>query len=120
MLQHFNGAHLFDTGRGGHMISLFGISEEPPLPKFEWAPEWTIDRFTPEWRAAGVNRKGDWAIGMMNYGELVLFTARDRIKKWDTAERHFAPETMSLEEWIQELFDDGDDFLEQARLDALE
>src|SRR5262245_226413 len=62
MLAHFNGARVFDPGAGGEMIKVFGISEKPPLPKFEWAPVWNIDKYTPQWRAAGANRKNDWPI----------------------------------------------------------
>jgi hypothetical protein len=118
MLRYFNGAHLFDTGRGGHMISLFGISEEPPLPEFDWAPEWTIDKFTPAWRAAGVDRKDDWAIAMFNDGMLILLTGHNRIKKWETALREFAPGTMSLDEWLEEVFDEGEVYLKEAEQDA--
>src|SRR5580704_15904853 len=48
MLRHFSGAHLFD--RTGPLISLFGITPASPLPPFEWAPDWCIDKYTPEWR----------------------------------------------------------------------
>ena len=117
-LGYFNGAHLFDAGRGGHMVSLFGISEDPPLPEFEWAPEWTIDKFTPAWRAAGVHRKDDWAIAMFNDGMLILLTGGNRIKKWETALGEFAPGIMSLDEWLEELFDEGDLYLKEAEQDA--
>jgi hypothetical protein len=118
MLTYFNGAHLFNAGYGADMISLFGISEEPPPPKFEWPSEWTIDNFTPEWRAAGANRDSDWAIGMMNDGVLILLTGHNTIKKWETARGHFAPGTMLLDEWLQELFDQGEVYLKEAEQDA--
>jgi hypothetical protein len=118
MLQHFNGARLFDAGAGGEMVKVFGISEKPPLPKFEWAPVWNIDKFTPGWRAAGDNRKNDWPIAMMTYGELILLTGQNNIKKWDTALGQFAPGTMSLGKWLQELFDEGEEYLKEVEQDA--
>jgi hypothetical protein len=51
MRRHFNGANLFK--KTGPLISVFGISTIPPLPPLEWADEWTIDKFTPRWRAGG-------------------------------------------------------------------
>ncbi len=38
----------------------------------EWGADWYIDKFTPKWRESGPNRSGDWAIGMTNYGGLLL------------------------------------------------
>jgi hypothetical protein len=114
MLKSFNGATLFDAGVG-EMVTLFGVSEEPPLSPFEWAPDWYIDKFTPEWRAAGPNRQDDWAIAMMNYGELILLDEEGKVKKWDTGQRDWNPGILSFDEWIRELMREGDEFLNEPK-----
>jgi hypothetical protein len=111
MLGLFNGAELFK--KNGFMLSLFGLTEEPPLPPFEWGEEWYIDRFTPMWRHEGKNRQNDWAIAMMNYGELILLDGQGKIKKWDTSERTWAPGNVSFDQWLEEVLREGDEFLNE-------
>jgi hypothetical protein len=113
MLKHFNGAQLFDTGAGGELVSLFGVSENPPLPPLEWAADWYIDKFTPKWRAAGPNRQNDWAIAMMNYGDLILLDGQGMVKKWDTSQQEWSPGQLELHEWVQDLLREGKGFLNE-------
>lgn len=103
MLKCFNGAELFLRS-----FSLFRISTVPPLPPFEWAPEWCIDAFTPKWRAAGSNRQGDWAIAMTNYGGLVLLDANETIKEWDTGQSTWLVKNLPFGEWIEKVIREGE------------
>jgi hypothetical protein len=82
MLARLNGAQLFCAPNPS--VTLFGLTPNPPLPPFEWAPEWCIDTFTPKWRAAGTSRESDWAIAMTIYGGLILVDADETVKEWDT------------------------------------
>ena len=70
MLGYFNGAELFFIGMP--FITVFGISEIPPLSPLQWAPDWYVDKFTPAWRKASVGRDKDWVIAMKNYGALAV------------------------------------------------
>ena len=105
MLKRFNGANLFISAG---LLSLFRISTIPPLPPLEWAPQWCIDKFTPQWRAAGSNRQGDWAIAMTNYGGLVLLDADGTVKEWDTGESRWLSKNMPLGEWIEKMMSEGE------------
>ncbi|MDX1948696.1 MAG: SMI1/KNR4 family protein [Pirellulaceae bacterium] len=106
MLMRFNGAELFIAG--SPLVSFFRISTSPPLPPLEWAPEWCIDKFTPQWRTAGPNRKGDWAIAMTNYGGLVLLDADGIVKEWDIGESKWVSGKQSLEHWIENVMSEGE------------
>ena len=108
MLGHFNGAELFN--RTGPLVTMFGISLVPALPAFEWAPDWYIDKFTEIWRS-GRNEGDDWALAMMNYGGVVLLDATGTTKEWDSATKMWSPERKSLDEWIEDIFREGDAFL---------
>lgn len=112
MLGHFNGAQLFDKGPG-NLVTLFGISEDPPLPPVEWAEDWWIDKFTPPWRAAGRNRQNDWTIAMMNYGVLVLLDGQGTVKQWDTSQQQWDQEPLPFDRWLQGLLCEGDAFLNE-------
>jgi hypothetical protein len=105
MLKRINGAKLFDMGLS--LVRLFGISTIPPLPPLEWSPEWCIDRFTPRWREAGLNREADWAIGMTNYGGLILLDANEAIKEWDTGETRWLLRNVPFDEWIEKIMSEG-------------
>ena len=37
----------------------------------------------------GVNREGDWAIAMTNYGGLILLDKNENIHEWDTGEHRW-------------------------------
>jgi hypothetical protein len=106
MLTHANGAELFICPDAS--FTLFGISTNPPLPPFEWAPDWYIDKFTPKWRAAGSNRHDDWAIAMTNYGGLILLDRLETIKEWDTGQSIWLVEGLALSEWIEKVISEGE------------
>ncbi len=110
MLRQFNGAELFIDG--GPLVTIFGISTEPPLPPLEWATEWYIDKFTPKWRSAGRNRDSDWAIAMTNYGRLILLEQSGLVKEWDTSQRQWSRGTFTFDEWIEETLREGDAYVE--------
>ena len=112
MLQHFNGAKLFDAA--DPMLRIFGVTTVPPLPRFEYAEDWYIDKFTPPWRASGANLDDDWAIGMMNYGGLILFNQSRGISEWDTGERRWLLENTSLDDWIEKVIVDGETTMEET------
>jgi hypothetical protein len=110
MLRHFNGARLFL--RNGPLVSIFGISTIPPLPPLEWAPDWHIDKFTPAWRSSH-NRPSDWAIGMTNYGGLILLDQEGTVKEWDTSQNTWSPNEWSFDEWMSEMMREGDTYLNE-------
>ena len=112
MLQHFNGAELFDAT--DPLLTLFGVTTVPPLPPLEWGEDWYIDKFTPYWRASGANLDDDWAIGMMNYGGLILFNQSRGISEWDTGERRWLLENTSLDDWIEKVIVDGETVMEET------
>jgi hypothetical protein len=113
MLEHFNGARLFDKGHGAS-AALFGISEDPPLDPFDWAEDWWVDKFTPLWRGAvGPNRQNDWAIAMMNYGELILLNGQGTIRKWDTSQQQWDPGSLSFEQWLEDQLREGEAFMNE-------
>jgi len=115
MLEHFNGAKLFIAT--GPMLRVFGLSTIPPLPPLEWGEDWYIDKFTPKWRASGPNRNGDWAIGMTNYGGLLLFSESRGIKEWDTGESRWLFADMPFDEWIEKVIKDGEVMMAELKLD---
>jgi len=106
MLEHFNGAELFIGGLP--LLTLFRISTVPSLPSLEWSEEWYIDKLTPKWRASGPNRNDDWAIGMTNYGGLILFNESRGISEWDTGESRWLIREMPFNEWIEKIMKDGE------------
>jgi hypothetical protein len=112
MLSHLNGAQLFL--KAGPSFSLFGISTVPPLPPFEWAVDWYIDRFTPRWRAAGSGRQNDWAIAMTNYGGLILLDRDETVKEWDTGQSCWLAKNLLLEEWIEKVIREGEVIMAEA------
>ena len=109
MLRRFNGAELFCIM--GAAFTFFRVSTVPPLPPSEWASDWCIDIFTREWRKAGANRERDWAIGMNNYGGLVLLDANGNIKEWDTGETRWLLKNVPFDEWIDKLMDEGEEIM---------
>jgi hypothetical protein len=113
MLKHLNGAMLFDSGGGGELVTIFGISGDSAIPTDEWPADWYVDKFTPKWRAAGTNRENEWAIAMMNYGELVLLDGLGTVRKWDTSQRRRNPETVNFDRWLYELLREGAAYLNE-------
>ncbi len=106
MLMHFNGAELFT--RDGPLATLFGISTIPPMPSLEWAPDWYIDKFTPEWRVLGPGRNREWVVGMTNYGGLILLNDEGTISEWDTSEFTWLLQGMPFGQWIESILDEGE------------
>lgn len=106
MLRRFDGAKLFISGIP--FVRLFRLSNTPPLPPLEWAPEWCIEEFTRKWRAAGSDRQDDWAIAMMNYGALVLLQADDTVKEWDTGESRWLLKGLAFGDWIEKVMREGE------------
>jgi hypothetical protein len=93
------------------MITVFGISGIPPLPKFEWAPHWYIDKFTPAWRRASPRREKHWAIAMTNYGGLIILRDDGSIKQWDTSRGMWEKSKWTFDEWVRDIFREGDAFM---------
>jgi hypothetical protein len=115
MLEQFNGAILFKSGAGSWLVTLFGLSEDQPLPPFEWGEDWWIDKFTPLWRkAGGRSRQNEWAFAIMSYGELILLDREGMIRKWDTAQAQWDPSPpISFDEWLQEVLREGKTYLNE-------
>lgn len=110
MLRHFNGAQLFD--RTGYLLTIFGVSAIPPLPPFEWGPDWYIDKFTARWRSCG-RRENDWAIAMMCYGVLIVLAGDGCVREWDTSQGNWGPKKWSLEGWLEAVIREGDAYLNE-------
>ena len=101
--------------KAGPMISLFRLSPIPSLPKFEWAPDWCIDIFTPWWRTPAVEeRKNDWAIAMTNYGGVIILNQDGIIREWDTAQKCWDPKKLEFGDWIEALLQEGDTFMNES------
>jgi hypothetical protein len=111
MLNQFNGARLFI--RNGPLVSIFGISLIPPLPSMEWAPDWQIDKFTPAWRSADKGREREWVIGMMNYGELIIFDQSETVREWDTAQGIWGPKVWNFAGWIDDILAEGELYMRE-------
>jgi hypothetical protein len=111
MLRHFNGAKLFL--RGLPLVRVFGISTIPPLPALEWGPDWYVDKYTPTWRRASPGRENQWAIGMTNYGGLIILDKSGITKQWDTSQEIWEPNEWSFDEWIEGVLREGDAFMKE-------
>lgn len=114
MLVCFNGAELF--GKYGPMITLFGISTIPPLPKMEWATDWYIDKFTPTWRSTQ-GRPNDWVIGIWNYGTLVILDSNNIVQEWDWSQRTWESTYSEISDWVERVVRDGDELLSELERD---
>src|SRR6266446_1048383 len=111
MLRHFNCAELFI--KTGPLVSIFGVSTIPPLSPHEWATDWYIDKFTPAWRASGLD-SGGWPIAMMNYGGLILLDSNCTTKEWDTAQKAWSATELSFNAWVEALFREGEAYLAES------
>jgi hypothetical protein len=40
---------------------------------------------------------------MMNYGELILLDGQSTVRKWDTSQRQWNPETASFDQWLHDV-----------------
>jgi hypothetical protein len=109
MLRQFNGAEMFIDAIP--FVTIFGITPNPPLPALTWAPEWYIDKFTPKWRSWN-NSQSDWAIAMTNYEGLIILEESGVVKEWDTSQRKWSPRMSMFDEWIEEMLQEGDEYIE--------
>jgi hypothetical protein len=111
MLSHFNGAKLFQ--RCGPMLNIFGITPIPALHPMEWAEGWNIDKFTPKWRAAKEGRETNWAIGITNYGGVIILDQDGTVREWDTAQTMWDPKTWDFAGWIDYILAEGEEFMNE-------
>jgi hypothetical protein len=112
MLLRFNGAELFRSG--SELISIFGVTTSQPLSRLEWSPDYMIEKFTARWRAAGAgtrDRSRSWAFAIMNYGGLQIIDGEGLVEEWDSAQSNFSPWRKTFDQWLQDLFREGDEFL---------
>jgi hypothetical protein len=109
MLREFNGAKLFD--RSGPLIRVFGITPITPLPPFEWAPDWTIDKYTPAWREAAPGRDREWTIAMKSYGALAILSENGAINEWEKSTRSWGANYANFQEWIDAVLAEGELFM---------
>lgn len=106
MFERFNGAEFFIAGLP--LLTLFRISTVPSVPSLEWGENWYVDKLTPKWRAASSNRDRDWAIGMMNYGGLILFDEFRGVKEWDVGEGRWLLRDIHFFDWIEKVMSAGE------------
>jgi hypothetical protein len=111
MLKLFNGAELFV--RNSPMVTIFGISANPPLPPLEWAADWYIDKFTPVWRSTNQDRQTDWAIAMMNYGGLIILGQDGTAREWDTSQGTREPKTWEFGKWVDDVLHNGESYMQE-------
>jgi hypothetical protein len=111
MLKLFNGAELFV--RNDPMVTIFGISANPPLPPLEWAADWYVDKFTPVWRSAEQGSQTDWAFAMMNYGGLIILGQNGTIREWDMSQGILGPKTWEFGEWVDDVLRDGESNMQE-------
>jgi hypothetical protein len=100
MLYSFNGGELFVDAIP--FVTVFGLS----LGTDKAMSDWFIDRFTPSWRS-GPGKPKDWAIGMRNYGGLVVLGDDLLVREWDTSEKKWAADQFRLDEWIENIMKEG-------------
>jgi hypothetical protein len=105
MLRQFNGARLFNVS--GPLYTIFGLSASPPVPSMESAPDWYIDKFTCAWRESH-DRTQEWAIGITNYGGLILLDDNGLIREWDTSQNTWGQQDVIFEDWISAILIEGD------------
>ena len=104
MVRHCNGAQLFCNT--GPLITLFGISPRRRVSRFEWAPDWYIDKFTRVWRE--VNPESDlWAFAMWNFGCLMVLSGNGRVREWDMSVRDWGQSFRSMNQWYEFVIDEG-------------
>jgi len=108
MLSSTNGIELFING--GPFATLFGVSPETPVSTLEWAPDWYIDAFTPTWRKAR-NGGTDVVTGVTCYGTLFVFRTRQTVQEWDTQAGDWCSEEGPVEEWLERLIVEGEEFM---------
>ena len=109
MLCQFDGAELFN--KTGPFITLFGITPPEPLDPFEWAPDWYIDKYTPEWRRASPGRDREWAIAMKCYGALAILNEDCVIREWETSLAAWSSIASPFSAWFEDLLKEGEAFL---------
>ena len=111
MLKLFNGAELFV--KTGPMVTIFGISANPPLPPLEWAADWYIEKFTPAWRSFGQGNQTDWAIAMMNYGGLIILNKNGTTREWDTSQGMWGSKTWEFGDWVDDVLRNGEVYMRE-------
>jgi len=108
MLDAFNGGELFVDAIP--FVTIFGLS----LSADKTTSDWFIDRFTPSWRS-GPGKPMDWAIGMTNYGGLVILGGDLFVRIWDTSEKQWTDnQLLLLDEWIVKIMKEGAACLEDV------
>ncbi len=55
----------------------------------------------------------DWVIGIMNYGAVFVIDDASVIREWDSAQQQWSKVSVSVEEWVELLFAEGDVFLSE-------
>jgi hypothetical protein len=84
------------------MLTVFGLSGPDDAP----GNDWFIDRFTPEWRRVS-KCPTDWAIGMMNYGDLLVMTHDSLVSEWDIVRHRYDSRNKPLEHWARDIIHEG-------------
>lgn len=106
MLAEVNGAELFISGLP--LVTLFPVTATADLQKIGWPKDWYIDEMTAWWRGNGhTDRSTDWALGIMNYGGLILQERPDEFSEWDTAHAGWIQRHVSMSDWIDSVLTQG-------------
>ncbi len=100
MLIVFNGGELFVDAMP--FVTIFGLSLADDPPELEWS----IDKFTPKWRAA-MQRPNEWIIGITNYGGIFVADENNVVREWDSAQKQWTNKPLSFDEWADFIFVEG-------------
>jgi len=106
MLRRFNGGELYIDAIP--LITILGLS----LPSDDVTSDWFIDRLTPQWRS-GAGQSTDWAIGMTNYGGMVILEQDSLVSEWDTSQQKWMADRYPFNQWVEKIMEEGADYLNE-------
>ena len=105
MLSLFNGAELFIEAVP--MLTILGVSTDPPQPPLVWPRECCIDYWLNLWRQAG---DAGWPMGRTSYGSLWVLDG-STIREWNSSQGGWSGDSYSLPDWAERIIEDGKRYL---------
>jgi hypothetical protein len=105
MLSLFNGGELFIEALP--MLTILGVSTDPPQPPLVWPNECCIDYWLKSCRQAG---NSGWPMGRTSYGSLWVLDSLS-VREWDSSHSVWSGDAQSHSEWAERIIDDGKRYL---------
>jgi hypothetical protein len=105
MLGLFNGAELFIEAVP--MITIFGVTTDPPQPALMWPKECCMDLWLDAWRGAG---NEGWPTARTNYGSFWIFNGAD-LREWDPSLGRWLGGACNVSTWGERVIEDGKRYL---------